>query len=180
MPELIKIILWRHNKIFCCLWSNFAPSKQKQWAHNYVCAVRGGITNQPPDCSQVYPSLGCLWPPNHQMVPVSVLGITDPDGDLVTITITGITSDEPTASDKGSGGAKYAPDASGVGIATAIIRSERSGNRDGRVYAINFAANDGKGGECAGSVKVNVPHDQSSEDCTAIDSGQNYDATQIN
>ena len=36
------------------------------------------------------------------------------------------------------------------------------------------------GGECEGSVIVNVSHDQSSEDCPAIDSGQNYDATEVN
>ena len=59
----------------------------------------------------------CLWPPNHKFVDGEILGVTDPDGDLVTITITAITSDEPTATDKGSGGAKHAPDASGVGTA---------------------------------------------------------------
>jgi len=45
---------------------------------------------------------------------------------------------------------------------------------------INFVASDGRGGECSGSVTVKVPHDQSTKDCPAIDSGQNYDATQIN
>jgi hypothetical protein len=144
----------------------------------HVRAVRG--PNHPPDCSQAQASSDCLWPSNYQMVPVSILDVTDPDGDPVTITITSITSDEPTASDKGPGGSKHAPDASGVGTGTAMIRSERSGNGDGRVYVINFTANDGQGGECTGSVMVKVPHDQSSEACTAIDSGQNYDATEIN
>lgn len=137
--------------------------------------------NRPPDCTKAIADPGCLWPPNHQWVPVSILGVTDPDGDPVTITITKITSDEPTASDKGSGGATHAPDASGVGTSsTAMIRSERSGNGDGRVYVITFTANDGKGGTCEGSVMVNVPHDQSSKVCPAIDSGQKYDATKIN
>jgi len=45
---------------------------------------------------------------------------------------------------------------------------------------INFTANDGKGHESQGSVMVKAPHDQSSKDCTAIDSGQNYDATKMN
>jgi len=138
------------------------------------------VSDQPPDTSRAYASSNCLWPPNHQMVPVQILGVTDPEGDPVTITVTSITSDEPTASDKGSGGSKYAPDASGIGSETAMIRSERSGDGNGRVYVINFTANDGKGGESSGSVAVKVPHDQSSKDCTAIDSGQNYDATKIN
>ena len=138
------------------------------------------IPNLPPDCSEAYADLGCLWPPNHKFVDVSVMGVTDPDGDPVTITITAITSDEATATDEGSGGAKHAPDADGVGTDTASVRAERSGTSDGRVYMIYFTASDGRGGECEGSVMVKVPHDQLSEDCTAIDSGQDYDATQIN
>lgn len=136
--------------------------------------------NQPPDCSEGVAGETCLWPPNHKFVDITVVGVTDPDGDPVTITITGITSDEATATDKGSGGAKHAPDASGVGTDTASVRAERSGRADGRVYMIHFTASDGRGGECEGSVMVKVPHDQSSEDCPAIDSGQIYDATQTN
>jgi len=108
------------------------------------------------------------------------MGVTDPDGDPVTISIYAITSDEPTESDKGSGGATHAPDASGIGTDTASVRAERSGKADGRVYVIHFTAIDGRGGECEGTVTVNVPHDQSSEDCPAIDSGQNYYATELN
>jgi len=136
-------------------------------------------TNQPPDCSEAYAEPGCLWPPNHKFVDISIMGVTDPDGDPVTITITAITSDEATASDKGSGGAKHAPDASGVGTDTASVRAERSGKGDGRVYEISFTASDGIA-ECSGSVTVNVPHDQSAEGCPAVDSGQNNDATAIN
>lgn len=138
------------------------------------------VPNLPPDCSEAYADLGCLWPPNHKFVDISVMGVTDPDGDSVTITITAITSDEATATDEGSGGAKHAPDADGVGTDTASVRAERSGTGDGRVYMITFTASDGRGGECSGSVMVKVPHDQSTGDCSAIDSGQNYDATQIN
>ena len=136
--------------------------------------------NQPPDCSGAYADPGCLWPPNHKFVDIGIMGVTDPDGDPVTITITGITSDEPTASDKVSGGAKHAPDAYGVGTDTASVRAERSGNGDGRVYEISFTAADASGAACSGTVTVNVPHDQSDKSCPAVDSGQNYDATQIN
>ena len=138
------------------------------------------LTNTPPDVSEADPSLACLWPPNHKFVEIGIMGVTDPDGDPVTINIVAITSDEPTSTDDGSGGAKHAPDASGVGTDTASVRAERSGNGDGRVYVIEFTANDGRGGESEGSVMVKVPHDQSSEDCPAIDSGQDYDATEIN
>ncbi|MBA7705735.1 hypothetical protein ES703_114571 [subsurface metagenome] len=138
------------------------------------------IPNQPPDCSEAYADPDCLWPPNHKFVDIVIMGVTDPDGDPITINVDAITSDEPTASDLGSGGEKHAPDAFGIGTDTASVRAERSGTSDGRVYMIYFTASDGRGGECEGSVMVKVPHDQSSEDCTAIDSGQDYDATQIN
>jgi cysteine-rich repeat protein len=140
------------------------------------------LENKPPDCSDAYSFPGCLWPPNHKypMMPVNIIGVTDPDGDAVTITINSITSDEPTATIKGAGGPMFAPDASGVGTSSAMIRAERSGLKDGRVYIINFTADDGKGGLCAGSVAVYVPHDMRSPQCRAIDSGQKYDATKIN
>jgi hypothetical protein len=138
--------------------------------------------NQPPEGSNAYASPGCLWPPNNKypMKEVGILGVTDPDGDPVTITITSITSDEKTATEPGAGGATFAPDASGVGKSSAKIRAERSGLKDGRVYVINFAAEDGKGGQYNGSVVVKVPRDQKSKSCVAVDSGQNYDATLIN
>lgn len=152
------------------------------------------VLNEPPDCSEAYADPGCLWPPNHKMVPISIMGVTDPDGDPIIIEITGITSDEPTASDKGSGGPTHAPDAEGVGTDTALVRAERSGNGNGetkgkgkghgnddgngRVYVISFIASDGQGGECECTVTVCVPHDQSGS--VAIDDGQMYDATGIN
>lgn len=148
--------------------------------------------NQPPDCTAAEADPGCLWPPNHKFVDITIGGVTDPDGDLITITITGITSDEPTASIKGAGGDKHAPDADGVGTDTASVRAERSGTGNagkgnagpgnGRVYEISFVASDGNGGECEGSVKVCVPHDYKGKcDCdSVIDDGQIYDATVIN
>ena len=137
------------------------------------------IPNQPPDCSGAAPSIQELWPPDHKWVEIRILGVTDPDGDPVTILITGITSDEPTASDPGSGGPQHAPDGGGIGTSTARVRAERTGNGNGRVYEIHFTATDGKGGVCEGTVKVGVPHDmQKGHVC--VDDGQKYDATQIN
>lgn len=133
--------------------------------------------NEPPECKAAYADPGCLWPPDNMMVPVNILGITDPDVDPVAITILSITSDEPTATAKGAGGSKAAPDASGVGTSQAMIRAERSGLADGRVYFINFTADDGNGGICNGSAVVNVPRDESDMSCPAVDSGQKYDAT---
>ena len=133
--------------------------------------------NEPPITSSATPSMSCLWPPNHKFEPISILGVTDPDGDAVSITITGVTSDEPTATMLGAGGGSHAPDAKGVGTSTAHVLSERSGTSDGRVYAISFMADDGKGGQTPGLVQVKVPRDVRGKRCVAVDSGQLFDAT---
>jgi hypothetical protein len=105
------------------------------------------------------------------MVAVSVLGVTDPDGDPVSITITGISQDEPVnAAADGSAG----PDGAGVGTSTARVRAERSGTGDGRVYHIAYSASDGKGGTCSGTVKVSVNH---SVKVAAVDGSPLHDST---
>ena len=105
---------------------------------------------------------------------MTILGVTDLDGDPVAITITGITQDEPTV--KGHGD-KRRPDASGVGTSTANLRAQRLGDGNGRVYVISFEAADDKGGVSTGSVQVTVPHDQRKKG-GCVDDGQNYDSTQ--
>ena len=37
--------------------------------------------NQPPDCTEAAPSVTTIWPPNHKFVEITILGITDPDGE---------------------------------------------------------------------------------------------------
>jgi hypothetical protein len=133
--------------------------------------------NQPPDClaAQADPSV-ILWSPNHDFVPVNILGVTDPDGDTLTLTVRGICQDEGVLA-KGSG--SYAPDGLGVGTSTAQVRAERVGDKkvtgNGRVYHIYFEADDGNGGTCTGDVSVGVPPDQKRK--TAIDDGPIWDST---
>lgn len=118
------------------------------------------ICNEAPDCSEAYPSMDIIWPPNHKFVDINILGVTDPDGDPVTITINRIMQDEPVQT---HGDGNFEPDGQGVGTDTASLRAERSGTKkvpgDGRVYHIYFTAEDGRGGVCRGEVQVGVPHD---------------------
>ena len=133
------------------------------------------VLNRSPDCTQATPSQVTLWPPNNKFVPITVLGVTDPESDPVTIKITGIRQDEPVDS---LGDGNFVPDGKGVGTATAEVRAERSGTKkvpgDGRFYHISFEATDGHGGACTGKVLVSVPHDQNK---TPIDGGPLYDST---
>ena len=127
--------------------------------------------NNNPDCSLAQPSQSILWPANHKMKSINVLGVTDPDSDTVSINIDSITQDEPIT---GLGSGDLSPDGSGIGTTTAQIRAERSGMGDGRVYEITFTASDSNGGTCSDSVFVGVPKNQNLE---PIDSGQNFEST---
>lgn len=121
----------------------------------FVAKIATG--SRPPDCSGAAASPAVIWPPNGKMVPVSVLGVTDPDGDPVTIKITGITQDEP--------GAAFL----GIGSSLARVKAERDGKGDGRVYHILFESTDPSGASCSGEVTVCVPHDRGKGSC--VDGG---------
>ena len=61
----------------------------------FVTKISDLVTNQFPVCSAAQANPAALWSPNHQFVPIVVMGVTDPDGDSLTITVTGVTQDEP-------------------------------------------------------------------------------------
>ena len=106
-------------------------------------------------CEAAVASLGALWPPNHKLVPVDVLGINGPDDDPITVTIYGVFQDEPVNA-QGDGNTR--PDATGIGTSTASVRAEREGNGNGRVYTIYFTASSAGGAQpCMGTVEVAVP-----------------------
>jgi len=91
-------------------------------------AGRLTITNAAPVCTVAKPSIASLWPPNHKLVEIKILNVTDPDGNPVTIKITSIFQDEPTDT-KGDGDTDI--DATGVGTSSAWVRAERVGDRSG-------------------------------------------------
>ena len=129
-------------------------------------------SNAAPDCSLARPSVPELWPPNHKMVPITIEGVTDPENQSVQITILAVTQDEPL---NGLGDGDTSPDAVIQG-STILLRAERSGTGNGRVYRITFTADDGNGGTCVGSVSVTVPHSRGREAQPAIDDGQAYNS----
>jgi hypothetical protein len=116
-----------------------------------------GNTNTPPSCELSYPEPAVLWPANHQMRPISIRNVTDPDGDLVSIQVDTVAQDEPT---EGLGDGDTSPDAARSPF---VLRAERSGLGDGRVYHIQFSASDGEGGVCSDLVTVCVPHDRATQ-----------------
>lgn len=129
--------------------------------------------NDPPVCTLAQVTPNNLWPPNHKLASVRISGVADPNNDALRLVITQVTQDEPI---EGLGDGDTSPDAVIQG-SSALLRSERSGNGNGRVYQIHFTADDDQGGICSGSVQVTVPHSKNPED-SVIDDGQLYDSIQ--
>ena len=125
--------------------------------------------NDPPLVSAARPSIGCLWPPNHAFVQVAILGVTDPNSNA-TITIDGVSQDEPT---EGLGDGDTPIDAVINSDGTVLLRAERSGTGDGRVYHIRFTASDLEG-SASGRVTVCVPRNKEKN---AVDGGALFDST---
>jgi len=110
-----------------------------------------------------------LWPPDHRLVPVHILGVVDPQSNA-TITLNSVTQDEPT---NGLGDGDTPVDAF-INGDTVQLRAERSGKGDGRVYHVCFTAADPEG-YVQSCVDVIVPHDKKTD--PAKNSGQNYNST---
>jgi hypothetical protein len=129
--------------------------------------------NDPPSCRTARAEASRLWPPDHKLVPVKILGVTDPNNDQVSIAVTGVLSDEPVT---GLGDGDTSPDAVAQG-AGVLLRAERAGSGNGRVYRIAFTASDNNplGGSCAGLVTVTVPQSMKAGSPVG-DEGGYYDA----
>ncbi len=133
-----------------------------------------GSCNVAPDCTGAYADPSILWPPNRKLHAVSVMGVTDPNRDAINVRITSIFQSEPT---QGPGDAATCPDAlidTRSGLAS--VRAERSEQDDGRVYHIDFTADDRRGGECRGTVSMCAPHDEGQGN-TCVDSEPIFDST---
>lgn len=158
-----------------------------------LAATRDSGTSAPVACSgmgadgTVTVSPDTLWPPNHQMVNVTV-SYADTEGDTTSestmVAISGVTeTDGGTTSNaempdtlKGSGapGSVQGPDAvvgatstgadpSPDATAQVQLRAERSGtdgHGNGRTYAISVMCMDSNEGSGTATVDVSVPHDQ--------------------
>jgi hypothetical protein len=116
------------------------------------------------------------------MVQVHILGVVDPDQPPynATITIDKVTQDEAT---NGLGDGDTPVDAvithNPGSDDTLLLRAERSGKGNGRVYHVHFTASDPEsralGTSPKGVVTVTVPHDKKTD--AAIDGGELFDST---
>ena len=97
-----------------------------------------------------------LWPPNHKMVPVAVQAEATDSCGTAMWRIVGVTSNE-SGDNQGSGHAS--PDWLITDAHTVILRAERSGKGQSRIYSIMIQATDASGNLSAVRTTVLVPHD---------------------
>jgi hypothetical protein len=127
--------------------------------------------NSPPVCTGASLVSTQNWPPNHKMAKYFVQGVTDPDGDTVEVTINSVLQDEVAFGP----GEPHCPDAL-ISDNTVMLRRERFGNGNGRVYKVTFTAYDVVGASCSGTLNFCVPHDQDQPN-SCVDDGAVFDST---
>jgi hypothetical protein len=112
---------------------------------------------EPPVISGIGDNLASLWPPNHQMVPVT-LNYSTTDNCCGSVTnVLHVSSNEPI---NGLGDGDTAPDWIITDDHNLLLRAERSGKGKGRVYTINILSTDASGNTSSKLVTVAVPHDK--------------------
>lgn len=113
-------------------------------------------SNPPPAITEVAVDRDTLWPPEHEMIPVRVdYTVTDNCGTVVCALQ--VTSDEP---EDGLGDGDTAPDWMVIDEHNVMLRAERDGRGDGRIYTIRVTCTDESGASSTETVPVTVPHDR--------------------
>lgn len=109
----------------------------------------------PPNVGAATASPNSLWPPDHQMIPVTV-NYTATDNCSVGCVLT-VASNEPI---NGLGDGDTAPDWQVIDAHHLLLRSERSGKGNGRTYTITVTCTDPAGHKVVRTTTVVVPKSQ--------------------
>jgi hypothetical protein len=111
------------------------------------------LDTTPPQIISATASPDLLWPPNHQMVPVTVTVVANDLADPAPIVrIVSISSNQPV---NGTGDGDIGPDWAITGALTANLRAERAGSAE-RIYTITIEASDATGNSTLREVTVRV------------------------
>lgn len=107
-----------------------------------------------------------LWPPNHEMMPVTVVwavaDVCDPSPGVALVSVASSEPDEAVGPGDGATTSDIAGADAGTADAALLLRAERDGGGAGRVYTLTYAAADASGNATTALGVVTVPHDQGS------------------
>jgi N-acetylneuraminic acid mutarotase len=128
-----------------------------------TCRTTVTVSDSIPPAVTAVASPNVLWPPDHEMVPVSVTVVTtDACDPAPSVLLSSVTSSEPDDA-PGEGSGHVSGDIQGASIGTAdfqvLLRAERDGGGPGRTYTITYQASDHSGNSSVASARVTVPHD---------------------
>jgi hypothetical protein len=127
--------------------------------HDFAFALTTG--DQPPELT-VTANPHVLWPPNHNMVLITVDHLVTDDTDpSPTVELVSVESTEPDDADGGGDGHTVNDiqmDPSGD-IWQVWVRAERDGQGSGRFYLFTYRATDATGHSTTAQTHVFVPHD---------------------
>ena len=111
-----------------------------------------------PVCINVTANPSILWPPNHEMVPISITNsLSDDCNPDTACRVIEVWSNESV---NGLGDGDMAPDWEITDNLTINLRAERAGNGTGRVYTLTILCEDSAGNSATKDVTVTVPHNQ--------------------
>src|SRR5262249_28420527 len=103
-------------------------------------------------------TLSQLWQPNHNLINVGLSGSASDNCDSnLTFTVR-VYGDEDD--DEATGDGNFSPDAKNIARGTLLLRAERNGNKNGRVYLIVVSATDSSGNTGFSTRTVTVPLSQ--------------------
>ena len=135
--------------------SSFTPDPDTT---NNSATATTTASNPPPVITGAAADPSVLWPPNHRMVNVTVsYDVTDncalPFGSCTL----SVTSNEPVL---GHGSGHTSPDWIVVDDHHVLLRAERQGNGNGRIYTTTITCTDSGGNSSEEQVEVVVPHNR--------------------
>jgi hypothetical protein len=117
------------------------------------------IDTTPPTINSISADPSTLWPPNHEMVEVTVtIDAYDICDESPVSRIINVTCNEPI---NGPSDGNTEPDWAIMGDLTVTLRAERMGAGTGRVYTIYVESADASGNAILATTEVTVPHDKS-------------------
>lgn len=122
------------------------------------------VLDTTPPVVRVFPDPFVLWPPNHDLHEVEFRIRTRDvctESEDLDVELVDVRSDEP---DNSTGDGNTADDIQGADIGSddryILLRAERKGNGDGRVYTATYRVTDGEGNATYAKARVFVPHDE--------------------